>query len=627
MDTIIRLSCYEPAGRVLELSSDDLTRHVIGFGATGSGKTTALINPILRQLLAWRVHDTDQRLGLLVLDPKGDDSAHKVRAFAKEVGRESDVVQLSAEGDAWFDPLGGFERLDQVEFYAKRLLAGTRDLGQDNVYWTESRYGLVQTALVLMLANGRPVEVSDAIAFMQAWWFSAESSVLEPKLEWVRRLLVEGGLGPRSRRRLELALSEVNHWASLDARTKELHRSTLYNALRPLVSAAAQDFFGRKAIELQPRSVLQGKVLVVSLDAISAPDLARLIFRIVRQDFYAAIQSRRPVRPGRDRLCGLISDELGLSVMPEDVEALSVIRAKGGFVVAAAQSLNGLDSVLGWRGREALMANFNTTFFFSARESALDEYAMITLGTKERKEDRRGNEEPGDLLLGPVPKNSELEPICPPGTLARLKQHQAFARLADGHCTKVPVWLQPCFFEMPSVAPAPIIDDLSVAVARLGGRKEPALSRDASVPAFLLHMHSRLHRLKITPAILAAAWQVCVPRTSKNRLLDSFERRIPGLDALPSCWLAGLLHWITKNPALAEGITRVEVKSGVLWPILDSPVAMWGDGAKTIPESLNLFIYPSLWRPISVRHQKMILAERPDLTDEFAPTPGMKFEW
>lgn len=33
---MIQLPCYEPAGRVLELSPDDLTRHVIAFGSTGS---------------------------------------------------------------------------------------------------------------------------------------------------------------------------------------------------------------------------------------------------------------------------------------------------------------------------------------------------------------------------------------------------------------------------------------------------------------------------------------------------------------------------------------------------------------------------------------------------------------
>jgi type IV secretory pathway TraG/TraD family ATPase VirD4 len=165
---MIRLPCYEPAGAVLELSGDDLTRHVIGFGSTGAGKTTGLINPLLQQLIAWKASDQNLRVGLLVLDPKADDSSAKISEYARAAGRERDLLILSADSDTCYDLLGGLERLDQIEAYTQRLLSGTRDMGQDNHYWTETRNGLVETALVLLLANGAPVRFSDAASFMQA---------------------------------------------------------------------------------------------------------------------------------------------------------------------------------------------------------------------------------------------------------------------------------------------------------------------------------------------------------------------------------------------------------------------------------------------------------------------------
>jgi hypothetical protein len=82
---MIRLLCYEPAGQVLALSADDLTRHVLGLGATGSGKTTALMNPILQQTIAWRANEAERKPGLLVLDPKEDDTADKVKAYLDRV--------------------------------------------------------------------------------------------------------------------------------------------------------------------------------------------------------------------------------------------------------------------------------------------------------------------------------------------------------------------------------------------------------------------------------------------------------------------------------------------------------------------------------------------------------------
>ena len=613
---MINLRCYEPAGTILEFSADDLTRHIIAFGATGSGKTTALINPMLQQLVRWRADEPCSRPGLLVLDPKGDDSAEKVRAYARAAGRERDLTVLRIGGDTFYNLLGGLERLEQVEAYARRLLSGTRDLGRENAYWTESRDGLVQTALVILLANGHPITFEDAVSFMQAWWFSPDSKRLRPKITFVNKLLANGTLQPLSRRRLELALTEMKNWAALDARHKEIHRSTLHNALRPLLSSAAHSLFAPKSIEFTPQRILEGKILVVSLDAISHPELARLVFRIVRRDFYAAVQSRKAFQPDQHRLCGLVADELALSAMPEDVQALSVIRAKGGFVAAATQSLSGLDEVLGLRGREALLVNFNSTFFFAARERALDEHAFFALGTREAQNLQRTLVDLGDVITNSVNESVVQQAVCPPGALARLQQHQAFVKLADGTCTASPVWLEPSFFDTVEHPIPQEPDDLGQAIQKVRELPDTDDAHTEGISFFLLQMHKNRHSLLNTPAVLAALWPFCIPRVSRNELLLRFKSRIPGLESLPSCWLAGLLHWILANPSFAPAITGVAIKSGVLWPKLDRAFTVWGDGGVGIPESINLFIYPSLWRSPSRRHRARLLTERPDLAEE-----------
>ncbi len=618
---MIHLRCYEPAGRVLQFSPDDLTRHIIAFGATGSGKTTGLINPMLQQLLNWRADDPSRRPGLLMLDPKGDDSAEKVRSYARSAGREADLAILSLGGNTFYDILGGLERLEQIETYARRLLSGTRDLGRDNAYWTETRDGLVQTALVILLANGRPVTFDDAVSFMQAWWFAPACTRVQPKLDFVNQLLSGDVLHPLSRRRLELALSEVKNWTTLDGRTKDLHRSTLANALRPLLSSAAHSLFAPSGIEFHAGDVLEGKVLVVSVDAVSHPELARMVFRIVRQEFYAAVQSRKHFRADRDRPCGLIADELALSVMPEDVQALSVIRAKGGFVVAAAQSLNGLDEVLGARGREALLVNFNTTFFFSARERALDEHAFFSLGIREKRERQRTHIDQGELVTSSVRESVVQEAICPPGSLARLQQHQAFVKLADGTGTPGPVWLEPSYFDSQERAEPQETDDLAEAIEKARNLPLQNGGREEGLSLFLLHMHKRHHALRTSPTVLAAIWPLCVPRVSRNELLSRFPQRIPGLESLPSCWLAGLSRWFAVNPLLTPAVTEIAVRSGLLWPKLDRAFTLWGDGETLIPESINLFVYPSLWRSPSPRHRMSLAVERPDLVEELNSLP------
>src|SRR5581483_1538175 len=182
-------------------------------------------------------------------------------------------------------------------------------------------------------------------------------------------------------------------------------------------------FDGLKGRRFDPANVLKGKILIASLNAVANPQLAELLFKSLKRDFYNAVLARPPVRPDNDRLCGLILDELPLSVTPEDVTSLALLRSAGGFVAACAQGISGLDDVLGQRQRRALLANFNSFFYFSSREDQTDEHAMLTLGTHDIKDERPQINEFGDLQILNRPNAAPLQWICPPGALARLAQH------------------------------------------------------------------------------------------------------------------------------------------------------------------------------------------------------------
>jgi hypothetical protein len=75
------------------------------------------------------------------------------------------------------------------------------------------------------------------------------------------------------------------------------------------------------------------------------------------------------------------------------------------------------------------------------------------------------------------------------------------------------------------------------------------------------------------------------------------------------------------NHPFAPAVLEIAVKWGVLWPTLDRAFTLWGDAEVGIPESMNLFVYPSLWRTPSIRHRATLAAERPDLADDLKSLP------
>ena len=77
------------------------------FGAVGSGKTSACMNPFARQLLGWQAANPQMRAAALVLEVKGD-FCYDIRKILTEAGREKDYIELGMEGRWQWNPLSAW---------------------------------------------------------------------------------------------------------------------------------------------------------------------------------------------------------------------------------------------------------------------------------------------------------------------------------------------------------------------------------------------------------------------------------------------------------------------------------------------------------------------------------------
>ncbi len=77
------------------------------FGAVGSGKTSACMNPFARQLLGWQADDEQKRAAALVLEVKGD-FCHDIRQILVEAGRGSDYIELGMDARSQWNPLSAW---------------------------------------------------------------------------------------------------------------------------------------------------------------------------------------------------------------------------------------------------------------------------------------------------------------------------------------------------------------------------------------------------------------------------------------------------------------------------------------------------------------------------------------
>ena len=86
-----------PAPKWLTIPERGLSTGVAMFGAVGSGKTSACLHPVARQLLSWHADNPARRPAALVLEVKGD-SCHDIRRMLTELDRGGDYIELSLDG-------------------------------------------------------------------------------------------------------------------------------------------------------------------------------------------------------------------------------------------------------------------------------------------------------------------------------------------------------------------------------------------------------------------------------------------------------------------------------------------------------------------------------------------------
>lgn len=434
-DPMIKLACYEPAGASLEWFQEDLLGHTLVLGGSGSGKTTRVIYPALEQLVAHS--DQGRKHALLIFDTKGDGDVESLVSDAcSKAGRSSDLVLINGE-ETCLNPLQDIEMrgFNGVEATAS-LLSASVPKDRNNKYWERTFEMLLRQALRLFLASNNPMSLDTFLTLAMRYLLHHQQR--DPYFNGLVRKFEK-----REESGLDLdpliadeVIATHHMWELLDFKTRSILQSMGASLISPLNQPLTRKYLsGNTACSIE-KSIEGGKVLVVSIDAIREPEVARILGIILKAQFYTAVLERRP-SPGKLQPAGLILDDWALTATGEigtrysDVDALSMIRSRGGYVFAAAQGLAGIDLAVGECSRRAALANFANLLFFRSRDVEVDLMAATYLGQKsERTVDISRHDRPPKT--GRVDHEIRIErelrvPAVPPGALGRLATGDAYA--------------------------------------------------------------------------------------------------------------------------------------------------------------------------------------------------------
>jgi hypothetical protein len=136
-----------PAPQWLSIPARGLYTGICIVGATGSGKTRAILLPAMRQLFAYKARDPERRLSGVVLEVKGDLCGH-VQKLLKECGRGEDYVEVSLTGNLRYNPLNNDADPYAQAFSIASVIIAIWGKGKEP-FWQQSYTDLVRYVIML----------------------------------------------------------------------------------------------------------------------------------------------------------------------------------------------------------------------------------------------------------------------------------------------------------------------------------------------------------------------------------------------------------------------------------------------------------------------------------------------
>jgi hypothetical protein len=359
----------------VKLGVEDLVRHTIVFGNSGSGKTTRAFNPMLEDMLG------KLGVGALIIAAKSE-AVYESSEIARRAGRDFIVIQPGSE--IGLDLLTGSPDVDAM--YFRDVFGRVPD---DAKSYVDAAVMRMKYALQMLKSAGP-----------QYYTFSHLTNyVFDEQFNAQIRIFVQ-----ERARNLDQNLDEA--WAIREAvnyeekryrhfseATRQQIQFSVSQLLEPLLDVHLAKTFARKVNLINIEEVFNGKVIILNVPRSRYERAAQAIYTLAKRRFFTAVENRR-ANPNVDQTRPVLFavDEYQLCISETDVMSLGIVRSAGCMVFATSQGVSSLYSVLAERFVDAALQNFTQKIFFKTDDHS-------TLSTLDRAARRLSDQIESRALL------------------------------------------------------------------------------------------------------------------------------------------------------------------------------------------------------------------------------------
>ena len=368
------------------ISEKGLYQNLLITGTIGSGKTSSAMYPFTRQLIEYKSDNKKEKLGLLILDVKGN--YHKqVEKYCDLYNRQKDLIVLSVDGNIRYNPLD--KRHLKAHILANRLKTILTLFSSKNgeQYWLDKAEQILTECIKLsrLYNNGY-------VTFLELHKLITIPDYYSSKISILRNMFLAGKL---SKEECFNLLSSIEffekEFLKLDSRTMAILKSEITRITGCFISDyQIQKVFCPPKEEINFKGfrnlVNNGKILVLNMNLAEFKNLSKIIAAYLKLDFQTEVMSRLSYYNNNNfRSVAFISDEFHEYVTSTDADFFAQSREAKCINIVTTQSytslLNSLDNQ---NTTKAIIQNLVNKFWFRTDDIFTIEDAQKQLGKEEK---------------------------------------------------------------------------------------------------------------------------------------------------------------------------------------------------------------------------------------------------
>ena len=365
------------------LPESGLYQNFLITGTIGTGKTSSAMYPFTKQFLKYNFLNPDKKLGILILDVKGN-YFKQVRQFAQKYNLEKDIIEISLNSKVRYNPLHK-PNLNPIVL-ANRLKTILLLFSENNSesFWLDKAEQILAECIKLcrLYNNGY-------VTFIEIHKLITEPNYYKSKIEILKKLFYEKKLSYKQIYELNTALEFFEkEFNSLDQRTLAILKSEISRITNIFISdyKVSKTFCPEKK-DLNFKgfsSMLQkGKIVVLNMNIAEYKNLSKIIAAYLKLDFQSEVMSnlsKSNVKPSV-----FICDEYAEYVTKTDADFFALSREAKCINIVSTQSYSSLKNTLKDDSSvKVIIQNLINKIWFRTDDIFTIEEAQKQLGKEEK---------------------------------------------------------------------------------------------------------------------------------------------------------------------------------------------------------------------------------------------------